>query len=98
MTLHVGERVLYRGEPHLVKEAFEHAVTIEDEYGFAFGVPIDKVQLRQPAPTDLDETVRYSTIPDCGICDRRPQDFTVVIDGEETPICTTCFERMEVKS
>ena len=36
-----------------------------------------------------------TTIETCGICERRPADCSVVIEGAIVPICSTCYERAE---
>lgn len=38
--------------------------------------------------------VTYVTKALCVICERRPEDMTVVIEGHVGGVCSTCWERM----
>lgn len=39
--------------------------------------------------------LRVSPLRQCGICDRRDGEVSVVIDGETVEVCGTCWERAE---
>ena len=39
--------------------------------------------------------VTYEAKRDCAICQRRPEDMTVNLDGRIVGICETCWERAE---